>query len=337
MSDRPAEIDQFLEAVDIRVEAFGVCEIGRHYSLRCTPFQSVIVHFVLSGEGIMECSHGRFPLTAGTAVVVPKMLAKTLSGTGAIEHVEDAHPDCTLSDGLVRFGARNGQADLVLGCAELSSSVGGELPLFDQAKRPIIEHSDDPLLRALFTTMFDELRNPRLGTRAFVSALMKQVLIVLLRSQPNDESSILLMSSGARLAGVVAAILDRPQDHHTVDSLAAIAGMSRSRFSHHFTLAYDVTPKAFVQTARLTSAARLLKGSDLPVKSIAASLGYASRSHFSRAFQAKFGLDPSTFRQLKADEPRRRAAESRSGAVWRSIEGHGEQATVETIAYARRK
>ena len=302
MTEQPSKIDQFLEAVEIRVEAFGVCEIGRQYSLRCEPFKSVVVHFVLSGEGFMECSHGRFPLKPGTAVVVPKMLAKSLSGAGPVEHVEDAKADCTLQDDLVRFAACDGKVDLVLGCAELSSSVGGELPLFDQAKRPIIEHSDDPLLRALFTTMFDELRNPRLGTRAFVSALMKQVLIVLLRSQPDNDSSILLMT-GARLAGVVAAILDRPQDNHTVDSLAAIAGMSRSRFSHHFTLAYDVSPKAFVQTARLASAARMLKGSDLPVKTIAASVGYASRSHFSRAFQAKFGLDPSAFRVPPTSEP----------------------------------
>jgi AraC-like DNA-binding protein len=44
----------------------------------------------------------------------------------------------------------------------------------------------------------------------------------------------------------------------------------------------------------------MLKGSDLPVKSIAASVGYASRSHFSRAFQAKFGIDPSAFRSTPA-------------------------------------
>jgi transcriptional regulator GlxA family with amidase domain len=153
------------------------------------------------------------------------------------------------------------------------------------------------MLKALFTTMFDELRQPRLGTRAFVGALMKQVLIVLLRSQPDDDSSILLMSS-ARLAGAVAAILARPEDNHTVDSLAAIAGMSRSCFSNHFTVSYDISPKAFVQAARLSSAARILKGSDLPVKSVAASVGYASRSHFSRAFQAKFGVDPSSFRRI---------------------------------------
>src|SRR3990170_3843309 len=149
--------------------------------------------------------------------------------------------------------------------------------------------------RCLIRRSARSLRNPRLGTRAFVSALMKQVLIVLLRSQPDNDSSMLLMT-GARLAGVVATILDRPQDNHTVDSLATIAGMSRSRFSHHFTLAYGVSPKSFVQTARLASAARMLKGTDLPVKSIAAAVGFASRSHFSRAFQAKFGVDPSAFR-----------------------------------------
>jgi AraC-like DNA-binding protein len=302
VSDQASKIDQFLEAVEIRVEAFGVCEIGREHSLRCEPFESVIVHFVLSGEGFLESRHGRFPLKPGTAVVVPKMLAKSLSGLGPVGKVHDAQADCTLQDSIVRFAACDGAPDLVLGCAELSTSVGGDLPLFDQAKRPIIEHSDDPLLRALFTTMFDELRNPRLGSRAFVSALMKQVLIVLLRCQPDEDSSILLMS-GARLAGVVAAILDRPQDNHTVDSLAAIAGMSRSRFSHHFTLAYDVSPKCFVQTARLSSAARMLKGTDLPVKSVAASVGYASRSHFSRAFQAKFGLDPTAFRLAQDAAP----------------------------------
>ena len=108
---------------------------------------------------------------------------------------------------------------------------------------------------------------------------------------------------GEQRLAATAAILDRPQDNHTVDSLAAIAGMSRSRFSHHFTLAYDLSPKSFVQTARLASAARMLEGTDLPVKSIAASVGFASRSHFSRAFQAKFGLDPSAFRLSRQAQP----------------------------------
>lgn len=300
--DQPAEIDRFLEAVELRVDAFGVCEIGRSHSLRCAAVPSVVVHFVLAGTGYLECRYGRHLLTKGTAVVVPKMLPKSLSGLGPVKHVVDAQASCTVEDDLVRFRAYDGAPCLVLGCAELTSTVGAELPLFDQVTRPIVENSSDPMLQGLFETMFDELRNPRLGTRAFVSALMKQVLIVLLRSQPDDESSKLLMTN-ARLAGAVAAILDRPEDNHTVASLAALVGMSRSSFIQHFTHAYDLSPKSFVQSARLASAARMLRVSDLPVKSVAASVGYASRSHFSRAFQAKFGQDPTAFRRSSLNSP----------------------------------
>jgi len=298
---RQQGLDHFLESMQIRIDAFGTCELGRLFSLRCSPSPSVIVHFVLRGEGYLECSHGRFALRPGTIVIVPKRLPKSLCGAGPIEHVRNAHPYCGGADDLVTFSAHDGEIDLVLGCAELSSTIAGDVPLFDQAKRPIVETSDQPLLKILIPAMFDELRSPRLGTRAFISALMKQVLIVVLRSQPNDESSTLLMS-GVRLAGAVAAILDEPGDNHTVESLASIAGMSRSRFYEHFFQAYNCTPRAFVKTARLASAARLLKSSELPVKAIAAAVGYASQSHFSRAFQEKFGADPSAFRLLPVQQ-----------------------------------
>jgi transcriptional regulator GlxA family with amidase domain len=144
--------------------------------------------------------------------------------------------------------------------------------------------------------MLGELSHPRLGTRAFVSALMKQIIIVLMRSPHDQGTPSLLPIVNGKLAGAVAAVLQRPQDVHTVESLAAKAGMSRARFSHHFSGAYQCSPKAFVHSVRLASAARLLKASSLPVKLVAASVGFASRSHFSRAFHARYGMDPSAFR-----------------------------------------
>lgn len=302
MDGQQQGLDQFLEAVDIAVDAFGICEIGREFGLRCAPADGVIVHFVLSGEGFVECANDRTPLSGGTVVIVPRKVGKNLCGAGPITQVVDAEPNCVVADDLVKFCAFDGEPDLILGCAELSSSIAVNLPIFDQAKKPIVEKSDDPLLSTLLSVMFQELRNPRLGSRAFVSALMKQLLIVMLRSQPDDESSVLLRS-GVRLAAAVAAILEHPGANHTVNSLAASAGMSRSRFCSHFTVAYNCTPKAFVQTARLAAAARMLRGSDLPVKAIAASVGYSSRSHFSRAFQAKFGVDPTSFRLETQQSP----------------------------------
>jgi transcriptional regulator GlxA family with amidase domain len=40
----------------------------------------------------------------------------------------------------------------------------------------------------------------------------------------------------------------------------------------------------------------MLRSSNLPVKAVAAAVGYASRSHFSHAFRAEFGVDPTGFR-----------------------------------------
>ncbi len=48
----------------------------------------------------------------------------------------------------------------------------------------------------------------------------------------------------------------------------------------------------------LRIAARLLSATDLPVKVIAGSVGYASRSAFSRVFEATYGSAPSDFRSF---------------------------------------
>lgn len=292
-----------LDLIDVRVDAFAVCEIGRNYSLKCDPHDSVVVHFVLRGNGFLVCEQGEYELAAGSIVLVPRMLPKSLRGIGPIEHIRHANAACPLADGLVSFRALDGEADLVLGCAVVSATLGGEISLFGDLEQPAVERSEEKALLPLFGLMFDELSRPRLGTRAIVSAMMKQIIIVLLRSPRPDESALLVPTMNPRLASVIATVLSRPQDSYTVDSLAASAGMSRSRFSHHFAAACRCSPREFVQSVRLSSAAKLLKGSDLPVKSVAASVGYASRSHFSRAFQAKYGLDPSAFRRTSLSQP----------------------------------
>jgi AraC family transcriptional regulator, activator of mtrCDE len=290
------DLDHLLSLIDVNVEAFAVCEIGEQHSLHCDPHDEVLVHFVLSGEGALECEHGSYPLTAGMLMVVPSGMAKRLRGKGPITVHEGLEAKCPLQDGLVGFRSLTGGAELVLGCAILSATAGKDLRLFERVERPIIVSPDEAVV-PLFNAMLVELRNPRVGTRAFVSALMKQILVVLVRSCEADESAGLLPAFDGRLASAVAAVLSRPQDGHTVDSLAATAGMSRARFCHHFSSAFRCSPKEFVRSVRLSSAAKLLNGSSLPVKAVAASVGYASRSYFSRAFQERYGVDPSTFRE----------------------------------------
>ena len=57
----------------------------------------------------------------------------------------------------------------------------------------------------------------------------------------------------------------------------------------------------YIHGVRLDQANALLTQTDLPIKSIAASVGFASRSHFSRAFRKHRGQDPTSFRKDVAE------------------------------------
>jgi AraC-like DNA-binding protein len=46
----------------------------------------------------------------------------------------------------------------------------------------------------------------------------------------------------------------------------------------------------------------------LPIKTIAGKIGYRSRSNFSRAFKALYGVDPLAYRQGEGREVEREAA-----------------------------
>jgi transcriptional regulator GlxA family with amidase domain len=92
-------------------------------------------------------------------------------------------------------------------------------------------------------------------------------------------------------------MLSQPGRAHSVEGLAALAGMSRSAFSAHFTQAFGQPPHGFLTESRLRQAAHFLTTTGLPVKTIAGKIGYRSRSNFSRAFKARYGIDPAGYRQ----------------------------------------
>lgn len=100
-----------------------------------------------------------------------------------------------------------------------------------------------------------------------------------------------------RLARVVQTILDNPDQSHTLESLADVAHMSRSTFIRHFSQCFGRTPMDYLRDVRLRRGAQLLQVSGQSVDGIAGKVGFASRSHFSHAFQEQYGCSPMEFRK----------------------------------------
>lgn len=295
-----ADVERLLGLLEVQLNAFALCEIEDRWSLRCQPQDSIVIHYVLRGEGSIEHDTGRIDLKPGTIVVLPRHLAKIVNGRGTPRRTIDAGIGCPLADGMSKFRAcEAGKIDLVLGCASVTATVGNGLGLFDNLREPLVEHACDGGLAALFTGVLAELGKPRVGTKAIVEGMMKHIIILLLRAhveQRRDSSDLCMPLMDPQLGRALATVIAKPEAAYTLDGLAQIAGMSRSRFGHHFAATYGRSPIEFVNWVRLKSAARMLRDTSLPIKSIAAAVGYGSRSHFSRAFRAEFGLDPSSFR-----------------------------------------
>jgi AraC family transcriptional regulator, activator of mtrCDE len=91
-------------------------------------------------------------------------------------------------------------------------------------------------------------------------------------------------------------ILEHPERPYTLEFLASQAFMSRSMFAQRFATCFDRSPMAFAKGVRIRRAAALLQRTDMAIEDIASRVGFASRSHFSRAFRESFGQSPGRFR-----------------------------------------
>ena len=84
-----------------------------------------------------------------------------------------------------------------------------------------------------------------------------------------------------------------------VPALARRAGQSERSFYRKFTDATGKTPAHFVETLRL-DAARALIAKGLPLKTVADKVGLRSSARLGAAFERRFGMAPSLFRQMHA-------------------------------------
>ncbi|MDO8975626.1 GlxA family transcriptional regulator [Reyranella sp.] len=100
----------------------------------------------------------------------------------------------------------------------------------------------------------------------------------------------------ARLIDWMQAHLDEPLD---VPTLAARAGLSERSFYRKFVEATGKTPAHFVEALRL-DAARTLLAKGLPLKTIAGRVGLRSSARLCQAFERRFGMAPSLFREMHA-------------------------------------
>lgn len=91
---------------------------------------------------------------------------------------------------------------------------------------------------------------------------------------------------------------DHFSESFALDDVAKIAGVHPVHLSRVFRKKHGCTVGEYLRRLRVEFACRQISTTDTPLGEIALAAGFADQSHFTKTFQAHFGLKPSEYRKL---------------------------------------
>lgn len=146
-----------------------------------------------------------------------------------------------------------------------------------------------------------ETRTERMGKATMINRLISMLMVECLREYIeglNKESdNWLLALTDANLAKAIGVMHAQPEENWSINSLAEIAGMSRSSFAERFKHVVGEPPLTYLTSYRLRLAARFLRLEQYSIGRISELVGYASDSTFSQAFKREYSISPMQYRQ----------------------------------------
>lgn len=142
--------------------------------------------------------------------------------------------------------------------------------------------------------LFREVFSQRFGREIIVNRLGELFMLQVLRYATEQgclyEGALAAMNH-PQMSKVITAIHRSPGEHWTLNELASIAAMSRSKFAEVFKNLVGQTPNDYLTDLRLAKAQKLLQ-LNKPVNYIANEVGYEHGSALVRVFKKKLGVSP---------------------------------------------
>lgn len=192
-------------------------------------------------------------------------------------------------------------ADMV--CASFDFGTGLRNPLAEALPGMLlVPFREMPALALTLDLLAAEAAGQHCGRQSVLDRLVEVVIIQLLRDlmdQGRVQVGLLAGLADPRLAKAINAMHAEPARGWSLESLAAVAGMSRARFAVRFRDTVGVTPGAYLGNWRLGVAQSLLRRGK-PVQVVADEVGFGSASALSRAFAAQLGCSPTRWLKEQA-------------------------------------
>ncbi|MCZ6831727.1 MAG: AraC family transcriptional regulator [Gammaproteobacteria bacterium] len=159
---------------------------------------------------------------------------------------------------------------------------------------PVLEAGISPSLIASFTSLMG-VRRTGYSDRAFINAanqlryLLSQMALEIRATQAHVQHNF-------NLDQLRAYMLEHIDQSVSLDTLAALANMSKYHFSSKYKKLTGYSPIKHFLNMKMEHACLLLDSSELSIKAIAAELGYEDQLYFSRLFSKTIGQSPRAYR-----------------------------------------
>lgn len=118
----------------------------------------------------------------------------------------------------------------------------------------------------------------------------------LLQKEDSNETSGLSVRDIEVIDGVSTYIKQFPDEAFSIKYLCQESGLSANKLQEGFKLVHNRTVNDFITNTRIEKAEDLIRNSDLNISEIVYSIGFTSRSYFSKIFKEKYNCSPKDYK-----------------------------------------
>ncbi|MDH2385509.1 AraC family transcriptional regulator [Bradyrhizobium sp. CER78] len=159
---------------------------------------------------------------------------------------------------------------------------------------------DDPVMRALTSSLIPAFEKPDQASRVFVDHVTLAVGIHVAKTYGGMISAVRPPTGGlapSQLRRAQDALAANLHGDISLADLAADCGLSASHFTRAFRQSTGLSPHQWLLRHRVEEAKHLLRDRQITLSEIALACGFGDQSHFTRVFSRLAGISPGAWRR----------------------------------------
>lgn len=294
------DASHWLKFLEVEGIIIARTRVAGDWGVSIQQYDATFFHFLTEGQAFVSSSEVEpIEIAPGDVVLISQGCAHQVQRT-------PASPTVSLPEFIGHHSGRFSEGDgaSAMICGSFGVDRHMVLPAI-KSLPPILHLSarqfgpDSPIASTLADLRREVETGGLLGSviiRHLLSTLFVYVLREWSERAPAQSNSWFSAMQSSHVARALTRIHEKPGDNWTLERLADEAGLSRSAFAKQFRESVGEPPYAYLTRWRMGIAGQLLAESAMSIAEVAARVGYATESSFTRAFKQARGVSPSKAR-----------------------------------------